>query len=97
MMKRKLLLTALAAATIGFGALPASAAVDIYLDVAPPAPRYEVVPSARAGFFWAPGYHDWRYGRYIWVAGHWVRHRPGYYYEPVRWVQRGGRYYRAGS
>jgi hypothetical protein len=26
-----------------------------------------------------------------------LRHRPGYYYEPVRWVYRDGRYLRAGG
>jgi hypothetical protein len=46
---------------------------------------------------WAPGYWDWRKGHYYWVAGRWNRHRPGYYYEPVRWEHRGGHYYRSGG
>jgi len=93
MMKRKLLLSALAAATIGFGALPASAAVDIYLDVAPPAPRYEVVPAARPGYLWVPGVWAYDDGRHVWKRGHWVRERKGYYWHPARWEHRHGRYY----
>jgi hypothetical protein len=46
---------------------------------------------------WVPGFWDWRAHRYHWVGGHWVRHRPGYYYQPVRWVYRDGRYYRGGG
>jgi hypothetical protein len=71
--------------------------VGFYVNVAPPAVPYEVIPAPRPGFVWAPGFWDWRYGRYVWVGGHWVRHRPGYYYEPVRWLHQGGRYYRAGG
>jgi hypothetical protein len=55
--------------------------------------RYEVVPAPRVGWVWVPGYWDWRNNRHHWVAGHRVRHRPGYYYQPVRWVYRGDRYY----
>lgn len=92
MMKRKLLLAALAAASIGFTAIPASAEVGIYLDVAPPAPRYEVVPSARPGYVWQPGYWQWRDGRHVWARGHWVRERRGYYWHPSRWEERNGRW-----
>ena len=52
-----------------------------------------VVPAPRSGFVWIPGFWDWRYNRHHWVAGHWVRHRPGYVYEPTRWHHRDGRYY----
>ena len=92
MWKRKLLLAALATASIGVLPLPASADVGIYLDVAPPTPRYEVVPAPRAGFIWAPGYWDWRNGRHHWVKGHWVRERHGYYWHPDRWEQSDGRW-----
>jgi hypothetical protein len=27
------------------------------------------------------------------VNGHYIRHRPGHYYAPARWVPRNGRYY----
>lgn len=96
---RKLILGSLVAATLAGISLPAAARanVDFYLNFGPPPPRYEVVPVPRAGFVWVPGYWDWRAHRHHWVKGRWVRYRPGYYYEPVRWVHRGGRYHRYGG
>lgn len=93
MWKRKALFAALALSSIGFMPVPASAAVDVYLDFAPPAPRYEVLPAERPGFAWQPGYWQWRDGRHYWVRGHWVRERPGYHWHPNRWVERDGRWY----
>ena len=92
---RKLIAGSLIAAALGSVALPAAARseVDFYVGVAPPAPRYEVVPAPRAGWVWAPGYWEWRHHRHVWVAGHWVRARPGYVYAPARWAERDGRYY----
>ncbi len=90
MSKRQWLLGALVAASIGSVALPAAAAV--YVDIAPPAPRYEVVPAARPGFVWAPGYWDWRHGRYVWVKGHFIREHHGMYWHPHRWEQVDGRW-----
>ena len=92
MMKRKLLLGALVASTIAIAPLPAAAAVNVYLDVAPPAPRYEVVPAPRAGYVWQPGYWDWRGDRHYWRKGHWVQERPGYYWHPSRWENSDGRW-----
>lgn len=92
MMKRKLLLASVATA-IGLGASPAFAAVDLYLDVAPPPPRHEVIPAARPGYIWAPGYWDWHEGRHVWKRGHWVRERKGYYWHPSRWEERNGRWH----
>lgn len=92
MLKRKLLLAALAVSSIGLIPVPASAEVGIYLDFAPPASRYEVVPAPRAGYVWQPGYYDWRNGRHVWLRGHWVRERRGYYWHPNRWEQRDGRW-----
>jgi hypothetical protein len=92
MLKRQWLLAALVASSISAISAPASAAVGIYLDVAPPAPRYEVVPASRVGFVWAPGYWDWRNGRHVWVRGHWVRERRGMYWHPDRWEQLDGRW-----
>lgn len=92
MMKRKLLLAALAAASIGFTAIPASAAVGVYLDVAPPVSRHEVVPGARHGHVWQPGFWQWRDGRHVWARGHWVRERKGYFWHPSRWEERDGRW-----
>ena len=93
MMKRKLLVAALAAASIGLTAAPAIAAVDVFIDVAPPAPRYEVVPAARPGYVWQPGYWAWNDHRHVWRKGHWVRERKGYYWHPSRWEQRDGRWH----
>jgi hypothetical protein len=89
--KRKMLLAAMATASIAWMPLPASA--QVYVEIAPPAPRYEVVPAHREGYVWAPGYWDYRAGRYVWVRGHWERERRGYYWHPNRWVERDGRWY----
>ena len=93
MMQRKLLLAALAVSSIGLVPLPAAAAVSVYLDVAPPAPRYEVLPAPRHGYIWQPGFWEWRGDRHYWRKGYWVRERPGYYFHPSRWEQRDGRWY----
>jgi hypothetical protein len=96
---RKLLIAGLSAALLGVAAIPAQARsnVDFYVNIAPPVAYYEAVPAPRAGFVWVPGFWDWRHDRHHWVGGHWIRHRPGYYYEPVRWHHRDGRYYRSGG
>ena len=91
MWKRKALLGAIALSSIAFMPIPASA--QIYIDVAPPAARHEVVPAHRAGYVWQPGYYDWRNGRHVWVRGHWVRERQGMYWHPNRWIERDGRWY----
>jgi len=87
---KKTLIAALLASSIGAVALPAAA--EIYVNIAPPAPRYEVVPAPRAGYVWAPGYWDWRGHRHVWVRGHWERERHGYYWHPNRWIERDGHY-----
>ena len=92
MIKRKLLVAAIAASSIWI-AQPAMAQVSVYLDVAPPAPRYEVVPAHRAGYVWQPGFWEYRGDRHYWRKGHWVRERQGYYWHPSRWEQRDGRWY----
>jgi hypothetical protein len=91
---RKLIVGSLIAAALGTASIPAAARteVDFFVNVPPPALRYEPVPAPRAGWVWVPGFWDWRQGRHFWVRGHYVRHRPGYYYEPARWVDEGGRY-----
>lgn len=96
---RKLILGSLAAAALGSAAIPAAARtnVDFFVNIGPPPVYHEVVPAPRHGFVWVPGYWDWRHGRDYWVGGHWIRHRPGYYYDPVRWHDYRGRYYRSGG
>ena len=93
MWKRKALLAALAVSSIGLIPVPASAQVGVYLDIAPPAPRHEVIPAPRDGYVWQPGYWDWRNGRHVWVRGVWMRERPGMYWHPSGWVERDGRWY----
>lgn len=92
MFHRKLLLAAIAASTLGLAPLPAAAEVSVYLGVAPPPPRYEVVPGPRAGYVWQPGFWEWRDHRHYWRRGHWVRERPGYVWYPSRWERRGERW-----
>jgi len=92
MLKRKLLLAALATSAIGLAPLPSFAAVSVYVDVAPPAVRYEVVPASRPGHVWQEGYWDWSKGRHVWHKGYWVKERRGYYWHPSRWENDGGRY-----
>jgi hypothetical protein len=68
---------------------PLAANAQIEITVAPPAPRVEVVPAARPGWAWAPGYWEWRGGAHVWVGGHWMHERPGWRWVPDRWEQRG--------
>ena len=90
----------LAAAVLGVGlmATPARARVELYVGVAPPEPRVEVVPEPRRGYVWAPGFWEWRGRHHYWVPGHWMRARVGYHWEPDRWDRDGERwhYYRGG-
>lgn len=79
------------AAVAGGAVLPAvaSAAANVDIDVAPPAPRVEVVPPPRVGYEWAPGFWAWRGGAHVWVSGRWVVERRGYHWVPDRWVRVG--------
>jgi hypothetical protein len=92
MQKRKLLLAALAVSSIGAIPLTASADFTIFATEAPPPMRHEVVPSARHGYVWAPGYWDYRNHHYVWVKGHWEKERRGMYWHPNRWEQRDGKW-----
>ncbi|MDB5899506.1 MAG: hypothetical protein JWP22_443 [Ramlibacter sp.] len=88
MQRKTLLATAFAAGLMGLGA--AHAQYTAIVQVAPPAPRYEVVPQeVRPGHVWAPGHYEWRGNEYVWVEGHWLTARNGYEYREPRWVQRG--------
>jgi hypothetical protein len=93
---RKLLLATLwLAATASIAPVVSSAAVNIDIDVAPPAPRVEVVPEPRHGYVWAPGYWEWRGHEHVWVAGHFIRERHGYHWVPDAWVGNGPHYHYA--
>jgi hypothetical protein len=89
-MLKKILLATLVAGSLGVS-VPSFSAV--YVEIAPPPPRVEVVPAPRRGYVWVPGYWDWRHGRHVWVSGAWVRERRGYRYAAPRWVERNGRWY----
>ncbi len=91
-MIKKMLIATMVAASLSGVATTASAAVDLYVNVAPPENRVEVVPAPRAGYVWAPGYWDYRGHRHAWVRGHWERERRGYIYNEPRWEQRDNRW-----
>lgn len=94
MMKKVLVSALLAAGMLGAAAMPLTsvAAVDVYVNVAPPPERYEAVPTVRRGYVWSPGYWNWRNNRHVWVRGTSVRERQGFEYQPHRWVERDGRW-----
>lgn len=88
-LSHRLIRTTLLAAAMGFAvsAAPAHAQVNVTIDLAPPAPRYEVVPQVRRGYVWAPGHWAYRNRGYVWVSGRQIVARPGErwvadYYEP---------------
>ena len=67
------------------------AVVDV--DVAPPPPRVIVVPAARRGYVWAPGYWRWNGRQHVWIDGRWMRERRGVQWVPAHWEQRGNRWH----
>jgi hypothetical protein len=69
----------------------AYAVVDV--DIRPPPDRVVVVPAARAGYVWAPGYWRWNGKRHVWVDGHWMRERRGEHWVPAHWEERRGRWH----
>jgi len=86
--KKRIAIAAIAAiaSIAALSPLTADARVNVEIGIAPPAPQVEVVPAARAGYVWAPGYWAWRGGRHDWVAGHWIPARHGYHWEAAHWV-----------
>lgn len=79
-----------AALTLGVAAfmpLPAAAQIglNVFVDTAPPAARYESIPAPRSGHVWAPGYWNWDGNRHVWIAGHWEIERRGYQYQRSEW------------
>ena len=94
MWKRNLLLASLVTASVGVIPMPASADTGIYVDIAPPAPRYEAVPVVKQGWAWAPGYWNWSGRHYVWVSGHKVRAHGHGHWVPDRWVEDNGRWRR---
>src|SRR5665647_1416408 len=64
---RNLLLSLALAA--GIFAAPAYAQISFQINIAPPAPQYEIVPNVAPGYVWAPGYWGWTGERHVWVRG----------------------------
>lgn len=93
-MIKQSLFAAMLVASLGTAVSQTAAAADIGLviNVAPPPLRVETAPAARRGYVWTPGYWNWRNNRHVWVAGRYVRERPGYVYAAPIWVDRGGRW-----
>ncbi len=80
-------------ATVSPATAEASVSADLSINIAPPAPRYEVAQPERVGYVWVPGYWNWHRHRHVWVAGNWVRARHGHHYYPHRWESRQGGWY----
>jgi hypothetical protein len=92
MLQRKLLAAAVAA--IGFAAFPAASQEVIFteIDSPPPAMKVEIVPAARVGYYYIPGYWDYQNNSYVWVEGKFVPERKGYVYVVPRYEERNGRW-----
>ena len=89
-MIKKVLIAAALVASLGSIATTASAV--IYVRVAPPEPRVEVIPDPRRNRTWVAGHWEWKKGKHVWVAGHWIRDRSGYRYSQPAWAERDGRW-----
>jgi WXXGXW repeat (2 copies) len=77
--------------------LTSQARVFVDINVAPPASRVEVVPAARPGYVWAPGYYAWNGRAHVWHGGSWMRERRGYHWVAPAWSPNGARWhYREG-
>ncbi len=90
-MKIAVLCAALGVAAMAPGIGSARTFVDI--DVAPPEARVEVVPAARVGYVWAPGYWNWEGHRHVWVGGRWIHEHPGHHWVNESWEQRNGHWH----
>lgn len=80
---------AVATAVAVLGTPAHAAGASVYVQIAPPAPQYEVVPAPRRHHAWVPGHWQWARTQYVWVPGHFERVRTGHYYAAPRWVQYG--------
>jgi len=84
------------AVVAGAGSLVVTAqaqAQEVFVERAPPPPRYEavpVLPPERAEReHWQPGYWRWNGHEHVWVEGRYVeRPRRGAVWVPGRWEQR---------
>ncbi len=61
-----------------------------YIQVAPPAPRIEVIGVAPyPGQIWIGGAWFWEGGRHNWHPGYWQAPRPDHDWVPHHWERRG--------
>lgn len=88
---KKILITAAAIILSTAAFIPAQAHAQVGFNIvignAPPPVRYEVVPAARRGYVWTPGYWDWSGRRHVWTQGQWERSRAGHHYQRPQWSQ----------
>ncbi len=91
--RNKWLATLCVTAAVSLAPAVSSAGVNIDVDIAPPAPRVEVVPPNRAGYVWAPGYWDYRGHDHVWVEGRLLREHRGQHWVPERWEQHGSKWH----
>lgn len=59
---------------------------EVYIQVAPPAPRVERF-EPRVGYVVVPGSWNYNHGQYVWAPGRYVAERKDYRYQNDRWVQ----------
>jgi hypothetical protein len=86
---RGILLSLVVAGGISSGA---ALARSIVVEIAPPPPRIETVPTLHHGYAWAPGYWAWHGNKHVWVNGHTMHARNGYEWSPDRWNEVDGRH-----
>lgn len=89
--RMKLYLTMLALGGVLLGTAACASAQTprrVYVRVAPPAERVEVVTvSPGPGHVWVKGYYRWTGRAYVWVPGRWVVVRRGYHtWVPGHWA-----------
>jgi len=75
----------------------ANARAYIDIDIAPPAPREEIVLAPRAGYVWSPGYWNWSGHKHVWVRGRNIREREGHHWVGDNWEQRGSHWHHEGG
>nr|HEX4314817.1 YXWGXW repeat-containing protein [Kofleriaceae bacterium] len=56
-------------------------------DIGPPPAELADAPPAKAGMVWVPGRWARSGDRWVWLAGYFESLRPGYRFEPGRWVE----------
>ena len=86
---RSILLSLVLAGSISSGA---ALARSIVVEIGPPPPRVETVPTLHHGYAWAPGYWAWHGNKHVWVNGHTMHARNGYEWSPDRWNEVNGRH-----